>query len=70
MEELRVAIDNMTDLMDNYYPLWAIYDKIIDFRLVDLDKRMKVRPMVIGETLHWSLPKLVFRVGEDQGKMD
>ena len=56
--------------MDNYYPLWAIYDKIIDFRLVDLDKRMKVRPMVIGETLHWSLPKLVFRVGEDQGKMD
>ena len=47
--------------MDNSYPHCAIYGKIMDLHLVDIEKRMEVRPMVIGETLHWALAKIVVR---------
>ena len=38
-------------------------------RLVALDKRPKVRPVGIGETLRRALAKLVMRAGGDQAKM-
>ena len=36
--------------------------------LVDLDKRTRVRPVSIGEMLHWALDKLVMRAAGEQAK--
>ena len=37
-------------------------------RLVEIDKRLDVRPLVIGEMLRQSLAKLVMREAGDQAK--
>ena len=49
-------------------PPWTTYRSLTAFRLVDLDKRMGMLPMGIGETLIQSLSKLVLRAVGDQAK--
>ena len=47
---------------------WSVYRALMDFRLIDMDKRPGVRPMGIRETLFWALAKLVMRAAVDQTK--
>ena len=51
-------------------PPWATYRSLTAFRLVDLDKRMGMLPMGIGETLIQSLSKLVLRAVGYQANAD
>ena len=65
-EELRVVVSSLADWMANSSPPWAAYCTLMACRLVALDKRPGVRPVGIGETLHWALAKLVIRAAGDQ----
>ena len=49
-------------------PPWAAYGALMACRLVVLDKRPRVRPLGIGETLNRALAKLVMRAAGDQAK--
>ena len=49
-------------------PPWAAYRALMACRLVALDKRPRVLPMGIGETLHRALAKLVITAAGDQSK--
>ena len=49
-------------------PPWAAYCALMACCLVALDKIPGVRPVRIGETLHWTLAKLVMRAAGDQVK--
>ena len=64
-EELRFAVARLADWMDNSSPPWAAYCALMACCLVELDKRLGVRPMGIGETLRQSLAKLVMRAPGD-----
>ena len=54
--------------MANSSPPWATYCALMLCHLVTLDKRPRVRPVGIGETLHRALDKLVMRAAGDQAK--
>ena len=68
MEELRVVVARLTDWMDNSSLPWAVYRTLMACRLVALDKRPRVRPVGIGETLCRALAKLVMREARDHAK--
>ena len=68
-EELRFIIDRLADCMANPPPPpWAAYCALMACRLVALDKRPRVHPVGIGETLRRALAKLVMRAAGDQAK--
>ena len=67
-EELRVVVVILADCMANSSPPWAAYHALMACRLVALDKRPGVRPVVIGETLRRALAKLVMRAAGEQAK--
>ena len=67
-EQFRVVVASLADWMANYSPPWAAYLTLMTCRLVGLDKRPGVRPVVIGETLRRALAKLVMRAAGDQSK--
>ena len=67
-EDIIVVVAILADWMDNSSPLWAAYRALIACRLVALDKRPRVRLVVIGETLRQALAKLVMRAVGDQAK--
>ena len=69
LEEFRVVITNLVDWMANSSPSWAAYLALMAFRLIALYKRPGVHPVGIGETLRWSIAKLVMRVAGDQAKI-
>ena len=54
--------------MANCPPPWFIYFALIACCLVALDKRPRVRPVGIGETLRWALAKLLIRAAREQAK--
>ena len=54
--------------MDNFSPPWDAYFALMAFRLGVIDKRLGVQPVRIGETLCWSLAKLVMRAVWDQAE--
>ena len=54
--------------MANSSPPWDDYCALMACRLVALDKRPRVRPVGIGETLRRDLAKLVMRASGDQAK--
>ena len=64
-EELRVVVARLSDWMANSSPPWAAYRALMSCRLVALDKSPGLRPVGIGETLLWSLAKLVMREARD-----
>ena len=66
LEELRVVVARLTDWMDNSSLPWAVYRTLMACRLVALDKRPRVRPVDIGETLRQVLDKLIMRAAGDQ----
>ena len=68
-EELRVAVDRLTDWMANSSPPWDAYCSLIACRLVALDKRPGVCPMGIWEILRRDLAKIVMRASGDQAKI-
>ena len=68
-EEFRVVVVSLADWMANYSPPWADYRALMACRLVALDKRPRVRPVGIRETLRRALAKLVMRAAGDQAKM-
>ena len=55
--------------MANSSPPWAAYCSLMACRLVALDKRPRVIPVVIGETICRALDKLVLRAAGDQAKI-
>ena len=67
-EELRFIVAILADWMANSSPPWAAYRALMACRLVALDKRPGVRPVVIGETLRRTLAKLVMRAAGEQAK--
>ena len=67
-EELRVVVARLANLMDNSSPPWSAYGTMMACRLVNLDKRPRVRPIGIGETLRRDLAKLVMGAARDQAK--
>ena len=60
-EELRVAVAGLNEWMANSSPPWAAYRALMACRLVALNKRPRVRPVGIVETLYRALAKLVMR---------
>ena len=68
-EELRVVVVRLDYWMANSSPLWDAYCALMACRLVELDKRTGLCPVVIGETLRQALAKLVMRATRDQAKM-
>ena len=54
--------------MDTSSPPWSAYHALMAFRLVALDKRPGVRPVGIGDTLCWDLPKLVMKAARYKAK--
>ena len=64
-EECRVVVASLDNWMNNSYPPWAAYRTLMACRLVALDKRPRVCPVGIGETLHQVLAKLVVRAAGD-----
>ena len=68
-KELRVLVASLADWMANSSPPRAAYCALMACRLVALDKRPGVHPVGIGETLRWSLNKLVKRAAGKQVKM-
>ena len=69
-KELRVVVASLADWMANFSPTWAAYRALMACRLVVLDKRPRVYPVGIWETLHWALAKLVMRADGDQPNED
>ena len=67
-KEFRVIFASLADWMTNSSPHWAAYRALMACRLVALDKRPRVRPMGIEETLCRALTKLVMRAAGDQAK--
>ena len=67
-EELRVVVTRLSDWMDNSSSPRASNCSLMACCFLALDKRPGVRPLVIGETLHWALEKLVMREAGDQEK--
>ena len=67
-EELRVVVARLDDWMANSSPPWAGYRALMACRLIALDKRPRVCPVGIGETLHQALAKLVMRAAGEQAK--
>ena len=67
-EELRVVVARLADWIANSSPPWAAYRALMACRLVALDKRPGVHPVVIGETLRRSLAKLVMGAARDAAK--
>ena len=67
-EEFRVVVASLEDWMANSSSPWADYRALMACRLVALDKRPRVRPVGIGETLCRALAKLVTRAAGDQAK--
>ena len=66
-EEFRVVVFDMACWISNSPP-WAAYRSLMACLLIALDKRPVVRPIVIGETLHRAIAKLVMRAAGDQAK--
>ena len=58
---MRVVVARLSDWVINPSPPWAAYRALMAFRLVAMDKRPRVRPVGIGETLRRDLAKLVMR---------
>ena len=69
-EELRVVVARLADWVDNSSPPWAAYRALMAFLLVTLDNSPGVHPVVIGETFHRALAKLVMRSAGDQAKTE
>ena len=46
-KELGVVVASLADWITNSSPPWAAYFTLMDYFLVDLDKRLGVRPMGI-----------------------
>ena len=67
-EEFKVVVASLAYWMANPPPPWAAYRALMECCLVALDKRPRVRPASIGETLRWDLAKLVMREAGDQAK--
>ena len=68
-EEFRFVVARLADWVAASSPPWAAYCALMACRLVALDKRPRVRPVGIGETLCRDLAKLVMREAGDQAKM-
>ena len=68
LEELRAVVARLSDWMANSSPPWDSYCALMACRLVALDKRPGVRPVVIGKTLRRVLAKLVMRAYGYQAK--
>ena len=60
-EKFRVVVAILEDWMANSSPPLAAYFALMGCRLVALDKRPRVHPVGIGETLRRDLAKLVMR---------
>ena len=58
----------MAEWMANSSPPWATYCALTECRIVVLDKRPGVRPVVIGETLCRAFAKLFMRAEGDEAK--
>ena len=69
LDDSMVVVAKMSYWTANSSPPWAAYCELMDFRLVALDKRLVVRPVVIGETLCKALAKLVMRAAGNQAEM-
>ena len=67
-EKLRVVVARLEDWMSNSSLLWAINFALMTCRLVAINKRPRVCPVGVGETLHRALAKLVMRAAWDQAK--
>ena len=67
-EELRVVVASLAYWMANSSPPWAAYRALMACRLVALDKRPRVLPVGIGETLRQALAKLVMRAAGERAK--
>ena len=67
-EELIIFVARLDDWMANSSPPWAAYCALMACLLVALDKRPRVRPVGIGETLRRALAKLVMRAVGDHAK--
>ena len=65
LEELRVVLARLADWMTTPPPR-AVYQELMDYRLVVLDKRPRVCLVGIGDMLRRYLAKLVMRVSGDQ----
>ena len=69
-EELRVTVAILAEWMANFSPPWDVYRALMACCLMALDKRPRVRPVGIGETLRRALAKLVMRAAGDQAKTE
>ena len=69
-EEFRVVVASLADWMANSSPPWAAYRALMACCLVALDKRPRVRPVGIGETLPRSLDKRIMMAAGDQAKTE
>ena len=67
-KEFRVVVTRLAEWIANSPPPWAAYRALMACRLVILDKRPRVRPIGIGETLRRALAKIVMRAAGDQAK--
>ena len=69
IEELHLAVGDLTELLTNGKPLWEAYYVLMGRRMVMLDKYSGVRTVGVGETWCQFIAKCILHVAGQEAKV-